>query len=50
MQDALFTLCSVTNCGTDGYGFNGIFLSGCSGVFYDRDLLADGDYVIGAEG
>lgn len=50
VQDALFTLCSVTNCGTDGYGFNGIFLSGCSGVFYDRDLLADGDYVIGAEG
>ncbi len=50
VQDALFTGCSVTNCGTDGYGFNGIFLSGCSGVFYDRDLLADGDYVIGAEG
>ena len=46
VQDALFTDCSVTNCGTDGYGFNGFSLSGCSGVFYDRDLLADGEYRI----
>ncbi|MBR0208631.1 MAG: right-handed parallel beta-helix repeat-containing protein [Oscillospiraceae bacterium] len=50
VEDALFTDCSVTNCGTDGYGFNGFSLSGCSGVFYDRDLLADGDYIIGAVG
>ena len=46
VEDALFTDCSVTNCGTDGYGFNGFSLSGCSGVFYDRDLLVDGEYRI----
>ncbi len=50
VEDAVFTGCSVTNCGTDGFGFNGFFLVGCSGVFFDGDLLSDGDYLIGAAG
>ncbi len=50
VEDALFTDCSVTNCGTDGYGFNGILLAGCSGVFFDKELLPDGEYLIADEG
>ena len=50
VEDALFTDCSVTNCGTDGYGFNGFSLSGCSGVFFDKELLPDGEYLIADEG
>ena len=49
VEDALFTGCSVTDCGSD-YGFNGFFLNNCSGVFFDRDLLSDGEYRIGAAG
>ena len=49
VQNALFTGCSVTNCG-DEYGFNGLYLSNCSGVFFDTELLGDGPYYIGAVG
>ncbi len=45
VTDALFTGCSVTNCGED-YGFNGFTLYGCSGVFYDEELVEDGDFHI----
>ena len=49
VEDALFSGCSITDCGED-YGFNGILLNSCSGLFYDGDLLADGEYHVGAAG
>ena len=49
VEDALFSGCSITNCGGE-WGFNGIQLDGCSGVFYDRELLDDGEYRIGEAG
>ena len=49
VEDAVFTGCSVTNCGGE-YGFNGLFLNNCSGVFFDTELLVDGEYRIGAAG
>ncbi len=49
VADAVFTGCSITNCGSD-FGFNGLFLSGCSRVFFDQEALADGEHVVGAAG
>ena len=49
VTDALFTGCSVTDCGSD-YGFNGFWLDNCSGVFFDDELLSDGEFRIGAAG
>lgn len=50
VSDILFHGCSITNCGDGGYGFNGIRLTQCSGVFYDDDRVFDGDYAPGAVG
>ena len=49
VEGALFTGCSVTNCGGE-YGFNGLLLYNCSGVFYDNTLLSDGKNIVGAAG
>lgn len=49
VQDVLFTGCSVTDCGGE-YGFNGLTLYECSGVFFDKDRVPNGDYHVGAMG
>ena len=45
VQRAVFTGCSITDCGGN-YGFNGILLQNCSDVFYDGDLLSNGNFII----
>ena len=49
MQSVQFSGCSVTNCGGD-YGCNGIYLTDCSGVFFDADRLLTGENRIGEAG
>lgn len=49
VQDAQFVNCPITDCGGD-YGFNGIHLSECSGIFYDAELIRNGDFFPNAKG
>ncbi len=45
VSGARFTGCAITNCGGE-YGFNGLFLDGCSDVFWNDESLRDGDTLL----
>ena len=48
VSDMVFSGCSVSGCG-EAWGFNGIRLFGCRGVFYGEQRLYDGDFTVDPE-
>ena len=50
VSDMTFSGCSITDCGDGGFGFNGIRLDDCSGVFYNDQRLYNGNIDFGAAG
>ena len=46
VDEAIFIECSITGCGGDEFGFNGLRLDECSEIIYNGQELDDGETVV----
>ena len=46
VKNMVFTDCSITDCGTDGFGFNGLQIGESIDVSYNDQSLPNGSFTV----